>query len=167
MYHKNNNNVQLLLLYVYSQAITTGTVPNFIDVVLNFGNAALSIDSIIHQIITASKKIVFCGDDTWIKLFPNQFTRQLENRDSLFVNDFYEVSKLLCTHIFGSFNLFFFKGDKNITQRLNAELKHADWDLLILHYLGLDHIGHVEGPYIVQKFRVNYKKWIMRQCEFI
>lgn len=25
-------------------------------------------------------------------------------------------------------------------------LKREDWDLLILHYLGLDHIGHVSGP---------------------
>lgn len=38
------------------------------------------------------------------------------------------------------------KGDKNITHRLESELKAADWELLILHYLGLDHIGHVEGP---------------------
>lgn len=38
------------------------------------------------------------------------------------------------------------KGDKNITQRLERELRFADWELLILHYLGLDHIGHVEGP---------------------
>ena len=22
-----------------------------------------------------------------------------------------------------------------------------DWKLMILHYLGLDHIGHVEGPF--------------------
>lgn len=43
--------------------------------------------------------------------------------------------------------MFFKKGDKNITRRLQAELKYADWELLILHYLGLDHIGHVEGPY--------------------
>ena len=26
------------------------------------------------------------------------------------------------------------------------ELKRNDWDVMILHYLGLDHIGHVEGP---------------------
>lgn len=25
-------------------------------------------------------------------------------------------------------------------------LKREDWDLLILHYLGLDHIGHLSGP---------------------
>lgn len=41
---------------------------------------------------------------------------------------------------------FEFQGDKNITQKLSAELKRTDWELLILHFLGLDHIGHVEGP---------------------
>lgn len=66
-------------------------MPNFIDVINNFGSAALTIDSFIYQLIADKKKIVFCGDDTWIKLFPNQFIRQFENRDSLFVSDFYEV----------------------------------------------------------------------------
>lgn len=107
--------------------MTTGTIPNFVDVLLNFGSAALSLDSFVHQMYERGK-IVFLGDDTWTKLFPIQFHRQLENRDSLFVNDFYQ-------------------GDQNITKSLHAELKHADWELLILHYLGLDHIGHVEGPY--------------------
>lgn len=39
------------------------------------------------------------------------------------------------------------KGDQNITQKLGEELKRKDWKLLILHFLGLDHIGHVEGPF--------------------
>lgn len=56
------------------------------------------------------------------------FERQHANHDSLFVNDFYE-------------------GDNNITRVLSAELEKSDWRLLILHYLGLDHIGHVEGPF--------------------
>jgi ethanolaminephosphotransferase len=29
---------------------------------------------------------------------------------------------------------------------LDRELSSADWDVLILHYLGLDHIGHLAGP---------------------
>lgn len=71
--------------------MTTGSVPNFIDVVHNFGSAALSIDSIIYQLRAIGRKIVFCGDDTWLKLFPDSFVRYLENRDSLFVNDFHAV----------------------------------------------------------------------------
>lgn len=62
------------------------------------------------------------GDDTW-KMFPH-FHRMYANQDSLFVNDFYE-------------------GDLNITNTLAYELKQLDWKLMILHYLGLDHVGHV------------------------
>jgi predicted AlkP superfamily pyrophosphatase or phosphodiesterase len=33
-----------------------------------------------------------------------------------------------------------------VTRHLATELSAEDWRLMILHYLGLDHIGHVEGP---------------------
>lgn len=32
-----------------------------------------------------------------------------------------------------------------MTEVLSKELQNDDWMLLVLHYLGLDHIGHVEG----------------------
>ena len=34
----------------------------------------------------------------------------------------------------------------NVTRHLEAELTKDDWDITILHYLGLDHIGHLAGP---------------------
>lgn len=34
-----------------------------------------------------------------------------------------------------------------MTRSLQEELLENDWKLLVLHYLGLDHIGHVEGPF--------------------
>lgn len=75
-----------------------------------------------------NEKIVFSGDSAW-QMFPNEFfVRQYANIDSFFVNDFYE-------------------GDKNVTKSLAFELKQNDWRLLILHYLGLDHIGHVFDPF--------------------
>ncbi len=39
-----------------------------------------------------------------------------------------------------------FQVDNNVTRHLEAELGPSDWDVLILHYLGLDHIGHLAGP---------------------
>ena len=36
--------------------------------------------------------------------------------------------------------------DYNVTRNVKAEMNHDDWDIMILHYLGLDHIGHLEGP---------------------
>lgn len=79
------------------KAMTTGTVPNFIDVVLNLGCSELKADSLLHQVHDKNGTIVFAGDNTWVKMFPQMFVRPLENFDSLFVNDFYEVS--LFNHI--------------------------------------------------------------------
>jgi ethanolaminephosphotransferase len=33
-----------------------------------------------------------------------------------------------------------------VTRHLPAELQRPDWNALIMHYLGLDHIGHKTGP---------------------
>lgn len=33
-----------------------------------------------------------------------------------------------------------------MTRHLDFELIQTDWSVMILHYLGLDHIGHVSGP---------------------
>lgn len=85
----------MLISIVCFQALTTGSVPNFIDVGQNFASTAINIDSIIYQLRRIGRKIVFCGDDTWMKLFPDSFERHLENRDSLFVKDFYEVTLIV------------------------------------------------------------------------
>lgn len=33
-----------------------------------------------------------------------------------------------------------------MTRQLHRELEADDWDALVLHYLGMDHIGHIAGP---------------------
>lgn len=45
------------------------------------------------------------------------------------------------------------KGDKNVTAAIKHELHQKDWHLMILHYLGLDHIGHVEGSHSYRIFK--------------
>lgn len=42
----------------------------------------------------SKKKIIFFGDDTWIKLFPNYFQRH-DGTTSFFVSDYTEV----CIHV--------------------------------------------------------------------
>ncbi|VVC29976.1 Hypothetical protein CINCED_3A001194 [Cinara cedri] len=109
------------------KALTTGTVPNFIDLVLNLDSSAVQQDSIIYQACAANKRVIFYGDDTWLKLFPNSFIR-FDGTTSFYISDYTEV-------------------DNNVTRHLEHELKPtADWDIMILHYLGLDHIGHISGP---------------------
>lgn len=35
-----------------------------------------------------------------------------------------------------------------MTRHIRDELnEYDDWTVMILHYLGLDHIGHVQGPF--------------------
>ncbi|KAG7210192.1 hypothetical protein KM043_011749 [Ampulex compressa] len=108
------------------KAITTGSVPNFIELVLNFGSKPLSSDNILHQ-VKRENNIIFYGDDTWLRLFPNTFYRS-EGTTSFIVTDFTEV-------------------DNNVTRHIDEELNKFDWTIMILHYLGLDHIGHVHGPF--------------------
>ncbi|XP_028661728.2 GPI ethanolamine phosphate transferase 2 isoform X1 [Erpetoichthys calabaricus] len=109
------------------KALTTGSIPGFIDVVMNLNSPALLEDNLIWQAKEAGKKMVFYGDDTWLRLFPKHFMEH-DGTTSFFVSDYTEV-------------------DNNITRHLDSTLKRDDWDMLILHYLGLDHIGHLSGPH--------------------
>ncbi|KAK4197450.1 putative GPI ethanolamine phosphate transferase, partial [Triangularia verruculosa] len=114
------------------KAITTGSIPSFLDVVLNLdeGDESSSLASQDTWLAQMRKKgtgkLVMYGDDTWLKLFPGMFDRA-EGTTSFFVSDFTEV-------------------DNNVTRHVPAELKRNDWNTMVLHYLGLDHIGHKGGP---------------------
>ncbi|XP_078494079.1 GPI ethanolamine phosphate transferase 2, catalytic subunit-like [Ciona intestinalis] len=110
------------------KSLTTGSIPGFVDVVFNLDqSSALKEDNIIEGMRRNGKKMVFYGDDTWIKLFPDSFTRK-NGTTSFFVSDYTEV-------------------DSNVTWNLEQELQNNKaWDVMILHYLGLDHIGHLFGP---------------------
>ncbi len=115
------------------KGLTTGTTPSFLDAILNIADSE-SGSSISHQDSWLSQfkfyknsKIHMFGDDTWLKLFPNFFNK-VDGTSSFFVSDFTEV-------------------DNNVTRHLDHELTNSnEWDVLILHYLGLDHIGHKSGP---------------------
>ncbi|XP_066240719.1 GPI ethanolamine phosphate transferase 2 isoform X2 [Saccopteryx leptura] len=108
------------------KALMTGSLPGFIDVVRNLNSPALLEDNVITRAKAAGKRIIFYGDETWMKLFPKHFV-EYDGTTSFFVSDYTEV-------------------DDNVTRHLDKVLKRGDWDVLILHYLGLDHIGHVSGP---------------------
>lgn len=113
------------------KAITTGSVPSFLDVILNIAESDTSStlayqDTWLAQLKARDDKLVMYGDDTWLKLFPGMFDRA-DGTTSFFVSDFTEV-------------------DNNVTRHIPKELQHSDWSALIMHYLGLDHIGHKAGP---------------------
>lgn len=116
------------------KGLTTGSTPNFIDAVLNIAEDDTSStlgdqDSWIKQMFLSDWKINMFGDDTWLKLFPDYFAKT-DGTASFYVSDF--------THV-----------DNNVTRHLDYELSaqgQKEWDCMILHYLGLDHIGHKGGP---------------------
>ncbi|XP_075981249.1 phosphatidylinositol glycan anchor biosynthesis class G isoform X2 [Anticarsia gemmatalis] len=112
------------------KAMMTGSVSTFADVALNFGAPAVQGDSVLRVAKARGRKTVMYGDDTWLRLFPGLWT-EYDGTTSFFVTDYTEV-------------------DNNVTRHLDAvltpdEKKKPTFDFLVLHYLGLDHIGHLEG----------------------
>ncbi|KAL9052247.1 MAG: hypothetical protein Q9162_005504 [Coniocarpon cinnabarinum] len=113
------------------KALTTGSIPSFLDMVLNIAESDTSSslanqDSWIAQMKAKNTgKLAMYGDDTWLKLFPNTFDRA-DGTSSFFVSDYTDV-------------------DHNVTRHVPSELLNDDWNVMIMHYLGLDHIGHKSG----------------------
>ncbi|XP_044462236.1 GPI ethanolamine phosphate transferase 3 isoform X3 [Mangifera indica] len=65
------------------------------------------------------------GDDTWVQLFPNHFKKSYPY-PSFNVKDLHTVDSGCIEHLFPS-------------------LYEEDWDVLIAHFLGVDHAGHILG----------------------
>lgn len=107
------------------KAMVSGAIGGFLDVAFNFNTQAFSDDNLLDQLHTIGYKLVMLGDETWIKLFPTLFYRQ-DGVSSFYVKDTVEV-------------------DFNVSRHLEFEFAVKDWNALILHYLGLDHVGHIGG----------------------
>lgn len=62
------------------KAITTGSVPSFLDVILNIAESDTAStlayqDTWLAQLKVKGGRLVMYGDDTWLKLFPEMFDR--------------------------------------------------------------------------------------------
>lgn len=72
------------------KAITTGSIPSFVDLILNFDegdtSSTLAVqDTWLAQLKAADRgKLLMYGDDTWLKLFPETFDRE-DGTTSFFV----------------------------------------------------------------------------------
>ncbi len=108
------------------KALTTGGLPTFIDISSNFNSYAILEDSIIRQVGKNGRNVTFMGDDTWLGLYPSMLTKVFPY-PSLNVKDIHTV-------------------DEGVLSQLFSELKKDDADLLVGHFLGVDHIGHTYGP---------------------
>ncbi|XP_020780270.2 GPI ethanolamine phosphate transferase 3 isoform X1 [Boleophthalmus pectinirostris] len=108
------------------KGFTTGSLPTFIDVGNNFASSAILEDNLIQQLGQVGKRVVFMGDDTWENLYPKRFHRSLPF-PSFNVKDLHTV-------------------DDGILQNIYTTLEGDDWDVLVAHFLGVDHCGHRFGP---------------------
>ncbi|XP_040819160.1 GPI ethanolamine phosphate transferase 3 isoform X3 [Ochotona curzoniae] len=108
------------------KALTTGSLPTFIDAGSNFASHAIVEDNLIKQLNDAGKRVVFMGDDTWKDLFPGAFS-QAFFFSSFNVRDLHTV-------------------DHGILEHLYSTMDSSEWDVLIAHFLGVDHCGHKHGP---------------------
>ncbi|EFA77326.1 phosphatidylinositol glycan [Heterostelium album PN500] len=136
------------------KGITTGSLPTFIDVGSNFGGDAIVEDNLIHQlsfhdnhnhkhdvkdrnneIDGLRKKVVFIGDDTWVSLFPNHFYSQYPF-PSFNVKDLHTVDNGVIDNLLPTIT------------RMQTDKDGSDsWHIAIGHLLGVDHVGHLHGPY--------------------
>ncbi|KAK9813701.1 hypothetical protein WJX73_004100 [Symbiochloris irregularis] len=117
------------------KALVTGGLPTFIDIGQSFSAAAVIEDSLIQQFKDVGLRLAFAGDDTWTALFPAHFKPALP---------------------FPSFNLHDFNTtDQGVWKVLLPWINDASqWDVLIAHYLGADHIGHAhtaDSPLMAEK----------------
>ncbi|MCL7036927.1 hypothetical protein MKW94_014917 [Papaver nudicaule] len=107
------------------KGLTTGGLPTFVDVGNSFGAPAIIEDNLIHQLVQNGKRVLMMGDDTWVQLFPDQFGKSYPY-PSFNVKDLHTV-------------------DDGCVHHLIPSLYEEDWDVLIAHFLGVDHAGHIFG----------------------
>lgn len=113
------------------KGLTTGTLPTFVDAGSNFAGTAIDEDNLLLQMRAAGKKVAALGDDTWWALFPDVFEANVSRPfDSFNVPDLHTVDDGVAAAIFP----------------LLEPAQRGDWDLLIGHCLGVDHVGHRFGP---------------------
>ncbi|KAG0063294.1 mannose-ethanolamine phosphotransferase gpi13 [Linnemannia elongata] len=113
------------------KALTTGTLPTIIDAGSNFASSALKEDNWLAQFESSrgQDRILFMGDDTWTGLFPSVLNTN--NSHSFPSLDTHDLDTL----------------DNGVIKALGPALEDpSKWDLLIAHFLGVDHCGHTYGP---------------------
>ncbi|KAK9495861.1 hypothetical protein V1508DRAFT_459127 [Lipomyces doorenjongii] len=118
------------------KALTTGSLPTFIDAGSNFNGAEVTEDSWIGQVLSSrgDGRTAFAGDDTWLSLFPSLSHGAYEDKNLTFPYESFNVWDLHTV-------------DAGVTSHIWPVLERRDdWDVLIAHYLGVDHAGHRFGP---------------------
>ncbi|KAL4463993.1 hypothetical protein ABPG74_005930 [Tetrahymena malaccensis] len=136
IYEKEPNNTIYLKANTDSLTVTgprlltlmTGTNPSVIDLIQNVEHSQeTKIDNIPAKMKAANKTTFFVGDNTWTKLFPQTFTNYDDNDSfNIFQDNFSD--QIIFEEIMDQLN---------ITQNEETRV-----DMIIAHFLGIDHIFH-------------------------
>ncbi|XP_041984502.1 GPI ethanolamine phosphate transferase 3 isoform X2 [Aricia agestis] len=108
------------------KALVTGSLPTFVDVSSNFAAMEIQEDNILDQILKDKHRAILLGDDTWARLMPARWHR----KHALYSFHTWDLDTV----------------DTEVDSKIYNELKKDDWELLVAHYLGVDHAGHRYGP---------------------
>lgn len=85
---------------------------------------------VVNANISTDKKIVFMGDDTWTSLYPGHF-HEAYPYPSFIVRDLDTVDNGVIKYLLPT-----------IKEEVN---NNTGWDVIIAHFLGVDHVGHTFG----------------------
>ncbi|RLV95788.1 GPI ethanolamine phosphate transferase 3 [Spathaspora sp. JA1] len=129
------------------KGLTTGSLPTFIDAGSNFNGDHIDEDNWLLQLRNLNKTIAFMGDDTWTALFEDYIDVNLNfPYDSLNVWDLHTVDNGVIEHLYPLIH------------------QHDTWDVLIGHFLGVDHVGHRYGPnHFTMKEKLNQMNQVIEQ----
>lgn len=112
------------------KALTTGTLPTFIDLSYNFIGYEIEEDNLLHQ-LGNRRNASLLGDDTWLALYPNVPFQHLHVYPSFDVHDLDTVDNGILQHLWTVLD----------------ETRHDRSSFIIAHFLGVDHCGHRYGPF--------------------
>ncbi|KAG5492979.1 hypothetical protein JKF63_01560 [Porcisia hertigi] len=148
------------------KAISTGTMPAFLEAGSNFNSEALELDSIVGQM---NGSAVLLGDDTWEKLFPNVPGRRLWKKavgiPSLDVADFHTNDDAVLSEVYSVLKAETREGVSRpgVAFHAGAQEQEGHAQLVVAHFLGVDHVGHridADNPFMNAKIlQLNQMLW--------
>jgi predicted AlkP superfamily pyrophosphatase or phosphodiesterase len=131
------------------KALTTGTLPTFIDISYNFIGYEIEEDNILNQLKQNpyQRNTSLLGDDTWLALYPNIQFKHLHVYPSFDVHDLDTVDNGILKHLW----------------RVIEDTRHEELSFIIVHFLGVDHCGHRYGPsHMEMKRKLNQMDDVIR-----
>jgi phosphatidylinositol glycan class O len=132
------------------KGLTTGSLPTYMDIMSNFNSYEIQEDNVILQLKKNNRRIAFMGDNTWMGMYSKLFDKSYPALP-LDVKDVHTVDNLVIEHLI-------------------PEIKsNQTWDVIIGHFLGVDHCGHTYGPnsHMMKMKLIQLDKYIKKVFETV